>query len=143
VSLAPEVSVLLPVRDAVGTLAEALDSTLASEGVRFEMMRVDDGSTDGSAALLDAYARMDAHVRVLHRPSRGIVAALNEALEQTRAPLRPSLAPRPALRPRSHGARESPLPPEACRSARWSARRRSRRAPGGRTSRPGARRPRS
>lgn len=85
-SLAPEVSVLLPVRDAVRTLADALDSTLASDGVRFEVVCVDDGSVDGGGALLDAYARQDPRVRVLHRPPRGIVAALNDGLADARAP---------------------------------------------------------
>jgi glycosyltransferase involved in cell wall biosynthesis len=84
---APEISVLLPVRDAAATLREALDSTLASVGARFEVVCVDDGSSDGSAALLDDAARRDARVRVVHTPPRGLVAALGEAVALARAPL--------------------------------------------------------
>jgi len=87
VSPAPDVSVVLPVRDAAETLAQALDSTLASSGVSFEVVCVDDGSVDGSGALLDTYARRDARVRVLHRPACGLVAALNAGVEHARAPL--------------------------------------------------------
>src|SRR5215831_580897 len=73
---APELSILLPVRDGAATLRAALDSTLASVGPSFEILCVDDGSRDGTAALLVEYARRDARVRVLMRPARGIVAAL-------------------------------------------------------------------
>jgi hypothetical protein len=79
--------VLLPVRDAAPTLAAALDSVRASLGVPFEIVCVDDGSRDGSGALLDAAARADSRVRVLHTPPRGIVAALSAGLAAARAPL--------------------------------------------------------
>jgi len=83
----PEISVLLPVRDAEATLASALASTLASVGPSFEIVCVDDGSRDGTAALLAEFARRDARVRVLSRPARGIAAALNEALGEARGRL--------------------------------------------------------
>jgi GT2 family glycosyltransferase len=84
---APELSILLPVRDGAATLRAALDSTLASVGPSFEILCVDDGSRDGTAALLAEYARRDARVRVLARPARGIVAALNDALASARGRL--------------------------------------------------------
>src|SRR5262245_5851064 len=81
---APEISVLLPVRDAAATLRAAVDSTLASVGPSLELICVDDGSRDGSSALLDECARRDARVRVLHRPGRGIAAALADGLAAAR-----------------------------------------------------------
>jgi glycosyltransferase involved in cell wall biosynthesis len=45
----PEISVLLPVRDGAETLSAALDSTLSSVGVSFELVCVDDGSRDAPA----------------------------------------------------------------------------------------------
>lgn len=83
----PEISVLLPVRDAEATLYAALASTLASVGPSFEIVCVDDGSRDGSAALLADFMRRDARVRVLSRPARGIAAALNDALAAARGRL--------------------------------------------------------
>ena len=84
---APEISVLLPVRDAAATLRAAVDSTLASVGPSLELVCIDDGSSDGSAALLDECARRDARVRVLHRPARGIAAALADGLAAARGRL--------------------------------------------------------
>jgi glycosyltransferase involved in cell wall biosynthesis len=66
---------------------------LALEGLRrqtlsdFEVVAVDDGSADGSGALLDSWAQRDHRLRVLHRPASGLVAALNTGLAACRAPL--------------------------------------------------------
>ncbi|HTO09562.1 MAG TPA: glycosyltransferase [Myxococcota bacterium] len=84
---APEISVLLPVRDGAETLRAALDSTLASVGPAIEVVCVDDGSRDATAAILRDYARRDARLRVLTRPARGIVPSLCDALAAARAPL--------------------------------------------------------
>jgi glycosyltransferase involved in cell wall biosynthesis len=83
----PSVSVLLPLRDARDTLTECLDSLAAQSLADHEVVAVDDGSTDGSGDLLLERARADPRLRVLRRPARGIVAALNEALGAAAAPL--------------------------------------------------------
>lgn len=81
-----EVSVLLPVRDAAATLPEALGSLLAQTLADFEILAVDDGSRDQSRALLESCAQKDARLRVLDGHGRGLVAALNLALAEARAP---------------------------------------------------------
>lgn len=81
-----EVAVLLPVRDAAATLPEALGSLRAQTFTDYEILAVDDGSRDGSRALLEDHARQDSRLRVLDGHGRGLVAALNLALEATRAP---------------------------------------------------------
>jgi glycosyltransferase involved in cell wall biosynthesis len=83
----PRVSVLLPVRDGAPTLAACLESLAGQSLHDHEVVAVDDGSTDGTAALLDRAARLDPRVRPLRTPPRGIVAALNAALARARAPL--------------------------------------------------------
>lgn len=83
----PAVSVLLPVRDAAATLPAALDSLCAQTLSDFEIVAVDDGSRDGSAALLDERACADARVRVVRSGGAGLVAALNLGLAHARAPL--------------------------------------------------------
>jgi len=68
-------------------LAEAVDSILAQDFADFEFLIVDDGSTDGTAAMLRDYAARDARVRPLIRENRGLVASLNQLLALARAPL--------------------------------------------------------
>ena len=84
---APRVTVLLPVYEAERFLAEAVESILAQTQRDFELLAIDDGSRDGSAAILDAYARRDPRVRVVRRPHAGLVATLNEGLALARGEL--------------------------------------------------------
>lgn len=83
----PTVSVLLPVRDAARWLEDSLASLARQTLTDLEVVAVDDGSTDGSAELLDRWAGHDPRFRVLHRPGRGIVSALNLGLQHCRASL--------------------------------------------------------
>lgn len=78
---------LLPVRDARATLPACLASLRAQTLAAHEVVAVDDGSTDGSRALLDAWAAADPRLRVIAQPALGLVAALNRGLEAVRAPL--------------------------------------------------------
>jgi glycosyltransferase involved in cell wall biosynthesis len=81
----PTVSVLLPVHDAMPHLPEALGSLLAQEGVDFEVIALDDASTDDGGAYLDGVR--DARLRVLHLPRMGLTRALNVGLRESAAPL--------------------------------------------------------
>lgn len=83
----PLVSVLLPVRNARGTLAECLDSIAAQTLPEHEVLAVDDHSRDGSGDLLRARARGDRRLRVLPNPGRGLVSGLNHGLARARASL--------------------------------------------------------
>ncbi|MDD3313562.1 glycosyltransferase [Pseudodesulfovibrio sp.] len=80
----PTVSVTLPCHDCAATVGRALESLLAQEGTDFEVVAVDDGSADGTGAILDGFARRDGRVRVLHREHRGVVHAANAAIEAAR-----------------------------------------------------------
>lgn len=70
-------SVVVPVYDVGSYLAPCLDSVLASSLNDLEVVCVDDGSTDGSADVLDRYAAADPRVRVLHVPNGGPGRARN------------------------------------------------------------------
>jgi len=76
----PQVSVLMPCKDASDTLEEALDSVLSQRDVALEVLVVDDGSRDGSAELAGRVAARHRAVRVLGSPGHGLVAALNHGL---------------------------------------------------------------
>ena len=84
---APRVSVLMPVFNAEATVERAarcvLDQTLRA----LELVVVDDGSTDGSAGVLDRLADADPRVRLLRRPNTGLTGALVDAQAAAAAPL--------------------------------------------------------
>jgi glycosyltransferase involved in cell wall biosynthesis len=70
------VSILLPVRDGAATLPAAFDTMLAQSLGDWELVAVDDGSSDATPEWLAAAARRDARVRVVRTPPRGIASAL-------------------------------------------------------------------
>ncbi len=77
---------LLPVRDAAGTLAACLDSLRAQTFGDFEVIAVDDASRDASATMLSAAAAEDPRVHVL-AGGHGLVASLNAAARAARGDL--------------------------------------------------------
>lgn len=81
---APVISVVVPVYNAARYLRQALQSVFAQTFRDFELIAIDDGSTDGSAAILDQLAVQDTRLRILRRPNTGIVGALNEGLAEAR-----------------------------------------------------------
>lgn len=86
--LAPELCVVVPVlneRDNVAPLVAKLHDTLA--GVRWEVLFVDDGSTDGTRDAITAIGLADARVRLLHRVGRkGLASAFIEGVRASIAP---------------------------------------------------------
>jgi len=74
------ISVLMPVYNAERYLRKAVDSILAQTCRDFELIAIDDGSSDRSKEILDSYAGRDKRVRVISRPNTGIVGALNDGL---------------------------------------------------------------
>jgi glycosyltransferase involved in cell wall biosynthesis len=82
-AMQPRVSVVMSVYNDATRVGDAVASILQQTFRDLELVVVDDGSTDGSAALLDRFAAADSRVRVLHRPNRGLTLALIEACEAT------------------------------------------------------------
>jgi hypothetical protein len=82
-SAGPLVSVVLPVHDGERYLAAAIDSILRQTHANLELIVMDDGSSDGSAAIAASYA--DPRVRVVRNERNlGLVATLNRAIELCR-----------------------------------------------------------
>lgn len=73
-------SVLVPTYNHERFLPAALDSLLAQTYTAWEAVVVNDGSSDNTAAILDAYAARDSRIRPIHKQNGGTVSALNEAL---------------------------------------------------------------
>lgn len=80
----PCITVLVPVYNCARYLAEALDTVLAQTHQDFELICVDDGSTDDSLDILHRYAAQDPRVRIITRPNTGICGALNDGLSAAR-----------------------------------------------------------
>lgn len=76
----PRVSVILPVFNAERYVGIAIDSIVAQTFKDFEVVVVDDGSTDASLSVIRLHAGMDHRFRVISRENRGIVASCNEAI---------------------------------------------------------------
>ena len=80
------VTVVIPVRNGERWLADVLDAILAQRGGRpFEVIVIDDGSEDGSRAILDARC-VSPEVRVIDGPRRGAAAAINAGIRLARFP---------------------------------------------------------
>lgn len=71
------VSVIVPVYNAQLFLDACVGSVLAQENIDLELILVEDGSVDASAALCDKWAKADARITVLHQPNAGPAAARN------------------------------------------------------------------
>ena len=80
---APLVSVVLPAYDAGSDLVVAVHSVLQERDVSFELLVIDDGSTDGSVERL-LHSVSDPRMRVLRQPNGGLSAALNRGLREAR-----------------------------------------------------------
>ena len=71
-----EVSVVMSVYNGASTLPATMDSILSQEDVELEFIVVNDGSTDETGEILEAYARRDSRVRVIHQENTGLTRAL-------------------------------------------------------------------
>ena len=80
----PRVSVVIPTYNRAWTLGEAIDSALGQTFESFEVLVVDDGSTDGTAKLLGRYGSA---VRVLRQTNQGVSAARNAGIRSARGEL--------------------------------------------------------
>ena len=83
----PAISVVLPVYNAERYLREAVDSILAQTFTDFELILINDGSTDGSGDICREYSQNDPRIVLIDRPNGGLVSALNDGIAKARAPL--------------------------------------------------------
>lgn len=78
----PAVSIIMPAFNVEPFIGGAIDSVRSQTFRDFELLIVDDGSTDGTASIVERHARADGRVRLLRQPNRGLSTARNLALER-------------------------------------------------------------
>ena len=84
VMTSPVISVIIPVYNTEKYLRCCIDSVLAQTYKDFELLLIDDGSTDSSGAICDEYAEKDTRVRVFHKENGGVSSARNLGLDNAR-----------------------------------------------------------
>ena len=77
----PMVSIIIPVFNTEKYLRHCIDSVLSQTYKDFELLLIDDGSTDSSGSICDEYAAQDARVRVFHKENGGVSSARNLGLD--------------------------------------------------------------
>lgn len=76
----PAISIIVPVHNIEAYLKKCLDSILAQTFTDFEVIVVNDGSTDKSGEICDAYAKQDARVKVIHQENQGVSSTRNAGI---------------------------------------------------------------
>lgn len=77
----PGVSIIVPVYNAHTTLAACVDSILGQSFREYEVLLINDGSTDGSAGICDTYSASDSRIKTIHKENGGVSSARNSGLD--------------------------------------------------------------
>lgn len=83
----PTISVAMSVYNGARFLESAIESVLAQTFTDFEFLILDDGSSDGSLAIIERAAARDPRIRAITRENRGLVYSLNQMIAEARAGL--------------------------------------------------------
>lgn len=76
----PKVSIIIPIYNAEKNLKRCIDSVLKQEYKNFELILVDDGSSDSSGVICDAYAKKEHRIQVIHKENTGVSDSRNTAI---------------------------------------------------------------
>lgn len=78
----PKISVIVPIYNAEKYLHRCIDSILNQTFTDFEVLLINDGSTDSSGSICDEYAKKDSRVRVFHKENGGVSLARNIGIDK-------------------------------------------------------------
>lgn len=79
-----KISVIVPVYNVEKELPRCLESLLTQTYSNFELLLINDGSSDGSPEIMEKYAEKDLRIRTLHKKNGGVSSARNRGLEQAK-----------------------------------------------------------
>ncbi|MGI9175648.1 MAG: glycosyltransferase family 2 protein [Rhodothermales bacterium] len=80
----PLVSAIMPAYNAAAFIGQTLDSVRGQRYPNLEILVVDDGSNDGTVAIVEAAAREDTRIRLLRQANKGVAATRNRAIEEAK-----------------------------------------------------------
>ena len=80
-----KISIIVPVYNVEPYLPKCIDSLISQTMEEIEIILVDDGSTDRSGKICDAYAEADDRIRVIHTQNHGLSCARNEGIDASTA----------------------------------------------------------
>lgn len=80
----PLVSIIMSVYNGSACVSEAIESILCQSFNDYEFIITDDGSTDGTSTILDAYARKDKRIRVIKQANAGLTESLNRMIKASK-----------------------------------------------------------
>lgn len=78
------ISVIVPVYNVEKELPRCIESLLTQTYSNFELLLINDGSSDGSPEIMERYAEKDLRIRTLHKKNGGVSSARNRGLEQAK-----------------------------------------------------------
>lgn len=81
IDIQPEISIIVPVYQVELYLRQCIDSILMQSFLNYELLLIDDGSTDSSGTICDEYAKADQHIKVFHQSNQGLSAARNTGID--------------------------------------------------------------
>lgn len=82
--MTPEISIIIPAYNEEKNIARCLNSVLAQTFESFEVICVDDGSTDGTVEIIKSFAEKDDRIILLKNPDKGVSSARNFGIENAR-----------------------------------------------------------
>ena len=82
--MCPMVTIIVPIYNAEKTLHRCIDSVLCQEYSDFELLLVNDGSSDSSGDICREYAQKDSRIQLIDKPNTGVSASRNLAISMAR-----------------------------------------------------------
>jgi len=76
-----KISIIVPIYNVEKYLNKCIESITSQTYKNIEILLIDDGSTDGSAAICDKYAKMDARIKVIHKQNEGVSLTKNLGID--------------------------------------------------------------
>ena len=78
----PMISVIVPVYNVEALLPRCIDSLLNQKNIDYEVVLIDDGSTDGSGTICDEYVQKDCRIKVIHKKNEGVSKTRNKGIDE-------------------------------------------------------------
>ena len=80
----PKISIIVPVYNCEKYISNCINSVLEQSFKDFELILVDDGSSDRSFEICESFAKKDSRVRAIHQPNSGVSRARNIGLDEAK-----------------------------------------------------------